>query len=272
MIKISIDKVLKDKLGAKAKYCPSFIVSLLERIIYQREINEILALYGDKRDLEFITHSLDHLDIKREVIGIEKLSTSDRYIIASNHPLGGLDGFAIAEAVGQKEGDIKLVVNDILMNVTPIKGIFAPINKHGRQKASYATTLTNILESDSPLLYFPAGLCSRKISGRITDLVWHDNYIKKAIKHKRDIIPIYVDCVNSNFFYNFALIRKLLKIKFNLEMVLLPHELFNKRGGGIVRIIIGDKISYRELSSSDLTIKEWNLKIRELCYALAENK
>jgi len=70
--------------------------------------------------------------------------------------------------------------------------------------------------SDSQILYFPAGLCSRKRNGVIRDLQWHKSFITKSIQHKRDVVPSFFSGRNSNFFYNLANIRKITGIKANV--------------------------------------------------------
>ena len=116
--------------------------------------------------------------------------------------------------------DIKFPVNDILTNIENFSGIFLPVNKHGAQAKDAARMIEEAYSSDCQILYFPAGLCSRKTRGVIKDLQWHKSFISKSIQHKRDIVPAYFSGRNSNFFYNLANIRKLLGIKANIEMLI----------------------------------------------------
>ena len=75
--------------------------------------------------------------------------------------------------------------------------------------------------SDCQILYFPAGLCSRKKRGIIKDLIWHKSFITKAVMHKRDIVPAFFSGRNSDFFYNLSNFRNFLGIKANIEMLYL---------------------------------------------------
>src|SRR5690606_25269384 len=79
--------------------------------------------------------------------------------------------------------------------------------------------------SDNALLVFPAGLVSRKISGEITDLEWKKSFITKSKKYKKDVVPVYIEGRNSDFFYNLARLRQKLKIKVNIEMLYLPDAM-----------------------------------------------
>jgi putative hemolysin len=79
-------------------------------------------------------------------------------------------------------------------------------------------------------------------------------------------VPIYIEGGNSNLFYNFALIRKKLGIKTNLEMFLLPHESYNQKGKTI-KLIFGEKIPYQYFDKSN-SHKEWAAIMREHIYTL----
>jgi putative hemolysin len=89
--------------------------------------------------------------------------SSGRYIVASNHPLGGLDGMALMQVLGKVRQDIVFPVNDLLMNVPGLRPLFIPINKHGRNTEN-ARLIDETFASEKMILYFPAGLVSRKIS------------------------------------------------------------------------------------------------------------
>ena len=109
----------------------------------------------------------------------------------------------------------KFVVNDLLMHIEPLRSVFVPVNKYGKQKVDNAKLILDAYISDAQILYFPAGLCSRLIDGEIKDLDWKKNFVNQAIKHGRDIVPVFFGGKNSSFFYRFANIRKSLGIKFN---------------------------------------------------------
>ena len=144
----------------------------LKRLVHQDEINEILDKFGDISGLAFVNESLRYLGIQYNVTGLDNLPDEGRFMFISNHPLGGLDSLILIDIIGKKYPNIKIVVNDLLMNVEPLKELFVPINKHGRQTQSYAKNIDDSYKSDSQILYFPAGLCSRLQKGKIEDLEW----------------------------------------------------------------------------------------------------
>jgi putative hemolysin len=214
--------------------------------------------------VEFATHVLAHLGITYTPHGMEKIDPAGRYIFVSNHPLGGLDGMVLISLIGTIFPDIKFVVNDFLMHVKPFEPLFIPVNKVGKMSREYAQMINDTYSSDSQILYFPAGLCSRKIKGKITDTQWQTNFLKKAVAHKRDIVPIFFSGRNSNFFYTLAKIRKFLGIKFNIEMLFLPHELFKQKNSSF-EIWFGDPIPIGSITP-DKSLREWTDIIREKAY------
>ena len=161
--------------------------------------------------------------------GLENIENQDKIVVASNHPLGGPDGLALMLAVGQKKPEIVFPVNDILMNLKLLEDIFTPINKLGRNPKESLKLLDDVFASKKTVLYFPAGLVSRKIKGKIIDLDWKKTFVTKARQHKRNIIPTFINGVNSNFFYNLANLRKRLGIKANIEMFFLVNEMYKQR-------------------------------------------
>ena len=187
----------------------------------------------------------------------------------ANHPLGGLDGLAFAREVGDIYPDVKFIVNDILLNIKNLEPIFVPVNKHGKQSSDYVRRIEATYHSNAQILNFPAGLCSRKIKGKIVDLPWHKSFINKAQKHQRHIIPVHISGKNSNFFYNLANLRVFLGIKSNIEMFYLPNEMFKQQAAHI-DLTFGKPIDYRWLDKR-FSPQQWATKIKEHVYRLESN-
>lgn len=264
--KIDVGDVLKSKNPSLAKVIPSFLINYLKRIIHQDDINEILSKFGHFKDSEFIAPVLDFMQIKYRVFGSENVPLSGRYFFVSNHPLGGLDGLVFINELSKHFTDIKFPVNDILMNLENLNGIFLPVNKHGGQAKDAIRSLEDTYASNSQVLYFPAGLCSRKKHGVIQDLTWHKSFISKAIQHKRDVVPAYFSGRNSNFFYNLANFRTSLGIKSNFEMLYLPDEMFSQKGKEI-SLVFGKVIPWQTFDKSK-SLPEWAEWVKMKSYEL----
>jgi 1-acyl-sn-glycerol-3-phosphate acyltransferase len=263
---IDVEKVLRDKNPSLAKMIPGFLIRYLKRIIHQDELNEFLKESGHLKDEELIMAGLKFMNISYTVTGRENIPVEGRYIFVSNHPLGGLDGLVFIYELSRYFEKIKFPVNDILLNIENLNGIFLPVNKHGSQGRKAARMIEEAYASDCQVLYFPAGLCSRKKNGIIKDLVWHKSFITKAVSHKRDIVPAYFSGRNSNFFYNLSNFRNLIGLKANIEMLYLPDEMFRQKGKEI-HLVFGKPIPWSVFDRSK-TPHEWAEWVKSKSYGL----
>ena len=264
--KIDVDRILRSKNPAIARAVPRFIINYLKRVVHQDDLNNFLRIYGHLKDSELIAAGLKHFEIKYNVSGTENIPEAGRYIFASNHPLGGLDGLVFIYELSKHLPDIKFPVNDILTNIENLSGIFLPVNKHGSQGKDAARKIEEAYSSASQILYFPAGLCSRKKRGIIKDLQWHKSFISKAIQHKRDIVPAFFSGRNSDFFYNLSNLRKFLGIKVNIEMLYLADEMFRQKDKEI-KLVFGRPIPWETFDKSR-SAPEWADWVKSKSYEL----
>jgi 1-acyl-sn-glycerol-3-phosphate acyltransferase len=264
--KLDLEKILYSKNPSLKKVIPGFVINYLKRIVHQDELNIFLNKYGHLKDAELIEAGLKHFEIKFKVYGSEKIPGTGRYIFVSNHPLGGVDGLIFIYELSKHYPEIKFPVNDILTNIENLSGIFLPVNKHGSQGKDAAIRIEEAYSSDSQILYFPAGLCSRKKRGVIKDLQWHKSFISKAIQHKRDIVPAYFSGRNSSFFYNLSNIRKSLGIKVNIEMLYLADEMFKQKDKEIF-LVFGKPIPW-EIFDKTRSALEWADWVKSKSYEL----
>lgn len=274
LIQIDLEKILRTRIkGWKGRLIPTFLIRGMERMIRQNELNAILKATYPAEGTEFAEAIYRHLGLTLEVRGMDNIPATGRFIFASNHPLGGLDGIGLIKVLGKKYGDenLKFLVNDMLMNVEPLRPVFLPINKYGSQGRSAAKAISDAYKSNTQMLIFPAGLVSRlHPDGTIHDLVWQKSFIQKAVDYQRDIIPIRFDGLNRRRFYQLAKWRKKLGVKFNVEQITLPAELCAARGQHF-RITFGKPISWQSISER-LDADESPLKIaasiRTLIYSM----
>lgn len=265
---VDVAATLRSRLPKKyLRFIPDFAVRWLERTICQDDLNGILDRTRGKKGKEFCSAMLKDLGITYTVNGTENLPADGRAIFVSNHPLGALDGIVMIDFIAKHyDCDVKFIVNDILMAVKPLDNVFLPVNKHGKQSRRSSSDIDACLSGDMPVIIFPAGLVSRKQNGGIKDLKWQKMFINKAIQSRRDIIPIHFGGENSSFFYNFAKLRLRLGIKFNIEMIYLPREIFRNRGARF-EINVGKPVSFHSLKGGINSADEAS-RIKEIVYRL----
>lgn len=263
---INIKEIFQEKNPALAKFIPGFVFSYIKRILHLDFFNDFMKHNGHLKGIPFVNKAIIEFNIKEQINGFENIPESGRFIFASNHPLGGFDAFLLMKCVDKRLGKLKFLTNDILLGFPSLRPMFIPINKHGGNTRDAAVILNATYNSDEQILIFPAGLASRKINGKIVDLEWKKHFIAKAVKHQRDIIPVFIGGRNSNRFYRLANIRKFLHIKWNIEMFFLPDELMKHRNSE-VPIYFGKPIPYQTFDKSK-NQPEWADWVKEQVYKL----
>lgn len=262
---IDIDKVFKSKNPSLFKVLPKFILNFIKRIVHQKEINAELYKNRDYLGIDFVDAALRYFKVNIEIRGEKNLHKEGRYTIASNHPLGGLDGLALMSTINKYWNDIIVPGNDILMTIPNLRSLFIPINKHG-SNAENIKIINDTFASDVIILYFPAGLVSRKQKGIIKDLDWKKTFLSKSRRFKRDIIPVHINGRNTNFFYNLANLRSFLRIKSNIEMLFLADEMFKQKNQSII-ITFGKPVNINFFDKRNTDVKWANL-LRDYVYEL----
>ena len=263
---IDLRKIFTAKVPKLMKYMPEWLFRKIQRLLHEDDINEILTKYADKEGLDFINAVVVDFNLNLVLQGVDNLMDSDRILVASNHPLGGLDGIALIGAVGNHRGETLTPVNDFLMFVKNLRPIFIPVSKVGSATANREESLKLFNE----ICYFPFGLCSRKTKGgKIMDLDWKKTFVTKSRIYQRDIVPVHIEGRNSNFFYNLALWRKRLGIKVNIEMAFLVDEFFKQRNKQLT-ISFGKPIPYQTFDRR-FTDAQWAEKLRTFSYQLGKD-
>lgn len=264
---IDVKAVIASKSKKLSRLLPGFIISYLRRIIHEKELNEAMYKNRDKQGLDFVKAILGSMGTNIEFRGLENLTKNERIIVAANHPLGGLDGLALIDTVGQVRSNLKFPVNDLLLFIPNLKPLFLPVNKHGRHSSEAIREMETVWASDTVVLFFPAGLASRKIKGKVVDLEWKKTFIQKARQYERYIIPTHISGQNSGFFYRLAKLRKFLHIKANIEMLYLVNEMYKQRNKKLV-ITFGEPIPYQTLDKSVSDIDRAQA-VKKIVYDLA---
>jgi len=267
---IDVHELLHSKAPKTAKKIPSFVIKALSKLIHQDEINRVLKKNEGKTGVDFMNGVVDYFNFQIQITGENNLpDINTKCIFASNHPLGGADGVCLASFLGNHYNrHVKYLVNDILYFIKPLQPIFVPINKHGEQGRIAVKALNEAFESSDQIITFPAGLCSRKIKGEIYDLEWKKTLVVKAIEYHRNIVPIFFEAKNSNFFYTIANLRQRLSIKFNIEMLFLPHEMFKMKNARFT-IHFGKPIPWQTFDSSK-TLQQWTDWVKQKVYDLVK--
>ncbi len=267
---IDVRKIIKEKNPTLYRWIPSFLINYIEKILHQKEINQFLIDNKDQFNVDFCIEVIKMLNVKIDIQGIENIPKSGKIVLVMNHPLGGMDAMALVSALKDHREDLKFIVNDILLHIENLNGIFVGVNKHGKNGISKREQLAELFATDNAVCVFPAGLVSRKINSEIKDLQWKKTFITLSKEHNRTIIPIFIDGKLSNFFYRLANFRKRIGIKANIEMLYLSNEFYKLRNKNIF-IKVGDQIPYDSLPQ-EMNQQKQASWVKEKVYELQNNE
>ncbi|MBR1774585.1 MAG: 1-acyl-sn-glycerol-3-phosphate acyltransferase [Bacteroidales bacterium] len=266
---ISLERILAAKNPKLLKIIPKFVLTKFKKFICLDRINEIIYKYRDYKGVDFANVLLDELKIKRVINNEENIPLTGRPLVVANHPLGSIDGVTLISIMGTKRSDVLFPVNDILCQLPGLKSVFVPINKYGRNTENH-NALNEAFAGNSAMCFFPAGTESKIIKGKFQDFPWKKSFVKKAQQFNRDIVPVYIEGMNSKAFYRLYKIRHFFGVKFDLEMIMLPREMF-KQEGKTITLTFGKKIPCAVLDARYNAL-QWADKIRSYVYKLKENK
>lgn len=266
---IDVRKILNDKNKTLAQVLPNFVVNYLKRIVHEDEVNAFIEKNGHLRNHDFVNACFEEMGAKVTFSGLENIPATGGCIVAANHPLGGLDAIGLMKIIGQKRPDIRFFVNDILLNLQGFGELFVGVNKHGKNPKENLRLMDEIFASDNCVLFFPAGLVSRRNNGIVRDLEWQKSFVTKAISYKKPIIPTFIGGENSHFFYNLANFRKKFNIKANLEMLYLADEMYRQRNQTI-NYVFGERLESQRFTREHNHL-EWAQLLKDYIYRLSED-
>jgi putative hemolysin len=262
---INVRRMIANKNPKILKWLPGFVIRYIERILHQNRINNFLHTHTSKNQ-DFCADALVEVGLNYTIKGIENIPKTGKCVLAMNHPLGGMDAIILVDALKNHRTDIKFIVNDLLLHLKPLEGIFVGVNKIGKVDANSLQKVNDLFASDQLVCVFPAGMVSRKQKGIISDLVWKKTFIRLAKANDSTIVPIHIEGKLTNWFYRLSNFRRFIGIKANIEMLYLSDEMF-KQKGQTISFTVGEPIIAKSLDDSKTEI-QWSEWFRQHIYSL----
>lgn len=243
-------------------------LGLLRKLSHEQEVNDFLTEHQDLSGFDFVEHVLNYFNFSYSIAHRDRknIPATGRVVIVANHPLGALDGLALLRLVGEIRRDVKIVVNDMLINFKAAEGLLLPVDNLNKstQKSSVEQIL-DCLRKDEAVIVFPAGEVSRIRPNGVKDSRWSSGFLSFAKKTNSPILPIFVKAKNSSLFYSTSMVYK------PLAGMLLAHEMFNKKSKTI-SFHVGESIPYHQLETLPLIKKEKVKLIRRHLYRIGRGK
>ena len=209
------------------------------------------------------------MNITYRTRGEEKLDKDKKYIFVCNHPLGGPEALIIGSVLHRLYGDgFRVPVTPLLAHLKPLSEFFVPVNNlSSKQSRDLGQRIAEMFSSEQQVLVFPAGLCARKIKGKITEMPWKKMFVTQARRYERDVVPVHISGHNSRWYFFLAKLSRFLHLKINIGMLYLVDELFKQCGNEFV-ITFGDPVPYTTFDKSK-SDREWAADMQERVKALS---
>lgn len=264
---VDIEKILGPKLRKKL---PRFAINFLKRRLHQDQVNEAIMGANPYHGAGFFDEALKYLNITYRTRGEEKLDKDKKYIFVCNHPLGGPEALIIGSVFHRLYGEgFQVPVTPIMANLKPLAEFFTPVNNlSSKQSRDLGERIAKMFNSDQQVVVFPAGLCARKIKGKITEMPWKKMFVTQARRYERDVVPVHMSGHNSKWYFFLCKLSKFLRLKINIGMLFLVDELFKQRGNEFV-ITFGEPVPYTTFDKSKTDL-QWAAEMQERVKALAE--
>ena len=258
-------------LGPKLrKKLPRFVINFLKRRVHQDDINSVVMSVEHYKGVGFFDEALNYLDITYRTRGEENLDGEKKYLFVCNHPLGGPEALIIGSVFRRLYGEgFQVPVTPIMANLKPLAEFFTPVNNlSSKQSRDLGERISKMFTSDQQVVVFPAGLCAKKVKGKVTEMPWKKMFVTQARRYERDVVPVHISGHNSRWSFFLSKLSKFLGVKINIGMLYLVDELFKQRGNEFV-ITFGKPVPYTTFDKSKTDL-QWAADMRERVKALAE--
>jgi putative hemolysin len=244
------------------------IIKTVEKVLHTRKLNDFLTRNDRHRGMAFIDALFESLDFSYSLShrDRQKIPAEGKLIVVANHPLGALDGLALLKAIHEVRPEVKIIANDVLMQVENLAELFLPFDIFGnKMQKRHIADISRAVQQEQAVIFFPAAEVSRPTWKGIRDGRWLKGPVFFAQKHEATVLPVYIRGRNSFFFYALSVLSK------KASMFLLPGEIQKQRRKNIL-FKIGHPIGGKIFSSSFVDAKTQSRLLRKHVYAIGKGK
>jgi putative hemolysin len=244
--------------------CPSFVRHwtwpMVRPVLYQllgyrkarRWADEIKQLRSGAECFAYLDRALD---LSVSTVGLEKVPSTGRAIVVSNHPTGLADGSIALAALNQVRKDIEILANADACRVNlRFADVIIPV-EWVHDKRTIAKTRETLRRASAGfaagrmLVIFPSGALAQWVGKRLVDKPWHQTAVSLARKNKAPVTPLHIEARNSWLYYRLCDLNK------ELRDITLFHELLNKQGDRF-NLTFGPQIPWEHLTGDPQAVTD----------------
>ena len=267
---LNVDRVVTENYPTlqNHKYFSSLLRPVLRYMLHEKAFVDFAENYPHLKGIEFVEQILEYFDFSYVVSDRERenIPATGRVVIVANHPIGSLDGLALLKLVHEVRSDVKVVANDLLMSIAPLRNNLLPVkNMTGVSGRAHLEKINETLNREGAVIIFPAGEVSRMGTNGICDGKWHLGFLKIAGRTRSPILPIHISGRNSLPFYLASIVAK------PLSTLMLVGEMFRQQRQQI-RFTVGELIRFDIYTGLGIQPKEKSKLFKKHVYRLGSGK
>lgn len=224
------------------------------------DIDAFLAASAGLRDFDFVSGAAAHLGLRYDIDAgsLARIPPRGRLLVVANHPSGALDALALLDAIGRVRQDVRVVANDLLCAIEPLRGLLLPVRiLGGRPQADSLAAVEDALRAEQCVVVFPAGEVSRLGPRGVRDTRWRRGVLRFARATGAPVLPVRIDARNSALFYGVSTVFK------PAATALLAREMYARRARPL-RLRIGTPVPLPDDGDGTAVLR----RLRRQLYAL----
>jgi len=265
-----VDQVIAEHYPAlnDRKIASTIAKPILRRLLHEQVFLDFAEEFPHLQGIEFVEQVLDYFSFSYAVSDKERenIPPTGKVMIIANHPIGTLDGLALLKLIHDTRSDVKIVANDLLMSVEPLRSLLLPVRVlTGSSGKEHIRRIHRSLEAGEAVIIFPSGEVSRLGPSGVRDGVWFQGFLKMAQRAKAPILPIHIGGHNSTSFYVASWLAK------PLSTLMLVGQMFHQREKEIT-MKIGSIIPYQSYRSLPIPTKEKITLLKRHLYRIGAGK
>ena len=267
---ISVESALESRfpgLASKPIVGPS-LVNFLKHLCHEAEFRAFEEKHPHLEGFDFVEQVLELFDFSYRVMDRERenIPTRGRVVIVANHPIGSLDGLALLKLVSEVRRDVKVVANEMLYSLEPLRSLLLPVDAfNNRTPRENLRAIRKHLNDEGALIIFPAGEVSRFGPQGVRDGKWSSGFLRFAAQAQAPILPMFVDGRNSIFFYALSMLAK------PISTLWLVREMF-KQAKKHVDVRVGSLIYPEQIERLEVNPQARAKLVKKHVYKLGKGK
>ena len=218
------------------------------------KVNDLYARVrarSEETETPFLRAALDELNIRCVPSDdeVERISESGGLVVVSNHPFGGIEGMILAELVGRRRDDVKILGNFLLQRIPELSGQIIAVDPFGKrsrtnQNAVAIRQAIAHVKSGGALIVFPSSEISHLDLqlGKIVDPPWSRHVAAIVRRSRAAVLPAFFTGHNGKLFQSLAMLHP------KLQTALLPRQLMDKENCDI-DLRIGKPLRWKHLKN-----------------------